>query len=157
MNRPIATTIDGEEVAIDPARAGLAVDYDASVAEAGGERSWTRCACWNYFTGGDDFEAEVDVDERRSPPSSPSSTSSTAPRPVTAPWPSTGSTSAPPRRAPARHSTRATRSPALQEAYLATAPEVVALEMSEVVPDIDAGDVREALDGFASPGCRRRR
>ena len=61
--RDIATTIEGTAVAIDPAEAGLHVDYDASVAEAGGEASWDPVRLWNYFTGGDTFEAEVVVDE----------------------------------------------------------------------------------------------
>ena len=42
--RDIATTVDGEQVAVDPARAGLSVDYRASVAEAGGEETGTRSA-----------------------------------------------------------------------------------------------------------------
>ena len=40
---------------------------------------------------------------------------------------------------------------ALEGAFLEDDPEVVALEMAEVQPDIDASDVQEALDGFASP------
>ena len=61
--RDIATTVDGEQVAIDPAQAGLSVDYEASVAEAGGEESWDPVRLWNYFTGGEASEAEVEVDE----------------------------------------------------------------------------------------------
>ncbi len=60
--RDIATTVEGTPVAIDPAEAGLEVDYDASVAEAGGEESWDPVRLWNYFTGGDNFEAETTVD-----------------------------------------------------------------------------------------------
>ena len=61
--RDIATTVDGEQVAVDPAEAGLSVDYEASVAEAGGEESWDPVRLWNYFTGGEASEAEVEVDE----------------------------------------------------------------------------------------------
>ena len=61
--RDIATTVDGEPVAVDPARAGLSVDYQSSVAEAGGEESWDPVRLWNYFTGGEAFDAEVEVDE----------------------------------------------------------------------------------------------
>ena len=61
--RDIDVTIEGTPVAIDPAAAGLAVDYDASVAEAGGVRSWDPVRLWDYFTGGDTFQAEVTVDE----------------------------------------------------------------------------------------------
>ena len=60
--RDIATTIDGTPVAIDPAEVGLGVDYDASVAEAGGEDSWDPVRLWNYFTGGDASEAKTTLD-----------------------------------------------------------------------------------------------
>ena len=61
--RDIEVTIEGTPVAVDPAAAGFSVDYDASVAEAGGERSWDPVRLWNYFTGGDTFEAVTTVDE----------------------------------------------------------------------------------------------
>ena len=63
----------------------------ASVAEAGGEESWDPVRLWNYFTGGEAFEAEVErrrAHLQRVP--RPDSTSSTAPRPATARSPSTG-------------------------------------------------------------------
>ena len=63
VNRTIVTTVDGTPVEVDPAQAGLSVDYEASVAEAGGEESWDPVRLWNYFTGGDAFEAEVSVDD----------------------------------------------------------------------------------------------
>ena len=63
VSGPIEATVDGQPVSVDPSVAGIAVDYDASVAEAGGERTWDPVRLWNYFTGGDDFEAEVTVDE----------------------------------------------------------------------------------------------
>ncbi len=59
----IEASIDGKPVSVDPTAAGIAVDYDASVAEAGGKTSWDPVRLWNYFTGGQDFEAEVAVDE----------------------------------------------------------------------------------------------
>ena len=151
VNRPIATTIEGEQVAIDPARAGLSVDYDASVAEAGGERSWDPVRLWNYFTGGDDFEAEVEVDETAyaAQLAELDQQRGTAARDgaVTFDGIDIRTTKARTGKALDPSETLA----ALQEAYLEDSPEVVALEMSEVAPDIDAGDVQEALDGFASP------
>ena len=151
VNRPIATTIEGEQVAIDPARAGLAVDYDASVAEAGGERSWDPVRLWNYFTGGDDFEAEVEVDETAYDAQLAELDQQRGATPrdgaVTFDGIDIRTTKARTGKALDPSETLA----ALQEAYLEDTPEVVALEMSEVAPDIDAGDVQEALDGFASP------
>ncbi len=63
IDAPIAVTIDGETEAILPEDAGLSVDYDASVSAAGGEQSWSPGRLWDYFTGGEDLDAVVVVDE----------------------------------------------------------------------------------------------
>ena len=151
VNRPIATTIEGEQVAIDPARAGLSVDYDASVAEAGGERSWDPVRLWNYFTGGDDFEAEVEVDETAydAQLAELDQQHGATPRDGAVAFDGIDIRTTKARTGKALDPSETLA--ALQEAYLEDSPEVVALEMSEVAPDIDAGDVQEALDGFASP------
>lgn len=60
---PIVVAADGRRASLRPARAGLAVDYAASVEQAGGGRSWNPGRMWDYFTGGDDFEPVLDVDE----------------------------------------------------------------------------------------------
>jgi vancomycin resistance protein YoaR len=149
--RDIPTTVDGQQVAVDPALAGLSVDYAASVAEAGGERSWDPVRLWNYFTGGDAFEAEVEVDE-------------TAYNAFLAGLDDQYGADA--RDGAIRFDgdqirTRQARTgraldpsdtlDALEEAFLEERPDPVALEMAEVEPAIDATDVQEALDGFASP------
>ncbi len=151
VNRPIATTIEGEQVAIDPARAGLSVDYDASVAEAGGERSWDPVRLWNYFTGGDDFEAEVEVDETAydAQLAELDQQHGATPRDGAVAFDGIDIRTTKARTGKALDPSETLA--ALQQAYLEDSPEVVALEMSEVAPDIDAGDVQEALDGFASP------
>ena len=119
-----------------PAEAGLGVDYEASVAEAGGETSWDPVRLWNYFTGGDELRG-------RGRPStttaynaaSPASTSSTARRARRQRSPSTGSeietTAGPHRQALDPADTLA----ALQGAFLEEEPDVVALEMADVQPD----------------------
>ena len=48
---------------VDPVAAGLAVDYAASVEAAGGGRSWAPDRLWDYFTGGEDLDPVVTVDE----------------------------------------------------------------------------------------------
>ena len=45
---------------------------------------------------------------------------------------------------------------ALRAAFLEDAPDTLALELVDVVPDIDAGDVQEALNTFASPAVALR-
>jgi vancomycin resistance protein YoaR len=149
--RDIATTIEGTPVAIDPAEAGLQVDYDASVAEAGGRESWDPVRLWNYFTGGDDLEAEVVVDdatyqaylagldEQHGSAARDGAVSFDGDQVVT--------TKA---RAGAALDPADTLA-ALQAAFLEDTPTDVALEMADVVPAIDQTDVEEALDAFASP------
>ncbi|MFC7362680.1 VanW family protein [Nocardioides astragali] len=149
--RDIATTIEGTAVAIDPAAAGLQVDYEASVAEAGGETSWDPVRLWNYFTGGDTFEAEVTLDDatyraylagldqQHGTPARDGAVAFAGNR-VERTEPRTGKALDP-----------ADTLAALRAAFLEDAPGEVALEMADVVPAIDEGDVQEALDGFASP------
>ena len=149
--RDIATAIEGTPVAIDPAAVGLQVDYDASVAEAGGEESWDPVRLWNYFTGGDEFAAETTVDtaafnaylagldEQYGTPARDGAVAVDGKR-VTTTKARTGQALDP-----------ATTLAELRTAFLADTSDEVALEMADVVPDIDAGDVQEALDTFASP------
>ena len=61
--QPIVVVADGERRRITPADAGLGIDHAASVAQAGGGRSWHPARMWDYFTGGDDYDAVVTVDE----------------------------------------------------------------------------------------------
>ncbi len=62
---PITVTADAQRARISPDQAGLAVDLDASVEQAGGESSWSPGRMWDYFTGGDDFDAVVNVDDKK--------------------------------------------------------------------------------------------
>ena len=62
VDRPIEVTVEGKTTTIEPHAVGLSVDYAASVAEAGGKQSWDPVRLWNYFTGGDELQAEVSVD-----------------------------------------------------------------------------------------------
>lgn len=48
---------------VTPSDIGLSVDYAASVDAAGAGRSWSPGRQWDYFTGGDDTDAVVDVDD----------------------------------------------------------------------------------------------
>jgi vancomycin resistance protein YoaR len=57
-------TVEGRAVALTAEEAGISVDAEATVDEAGGGRSWAPGRLWNYYTGGDDLEPVVDVDEQ---------------------------------------------------------------------------------------------
>lgn len=60
---PMDVTLASTTTSLTPARAGLAVDYEASVDEVGAERSLDPVWLWDYFTGGDDVSAVLDLDD----------------------------------------------------------------------------------------------
>jgi len=63
---PIAITYgDGRSKSIDPDAAGLAVDYQASIEEAGGGSGAGLRRMWAVLTGGGDHRAQVTVDQNR--------------------------------------------------------------------------------------------
>jgi len=148
---PIAVSVDGADpVSLTPAEAGLSVDFAASVADAGGEKTWDPRRLWDYYTGGDDLDAVIDVDDDA----------------LHAALEDLGVDSGSQARNGAVRFTRSgvvTRDPkvgravdpdaaadAVVAAYLDDEP-TVELELTDVQPDIDAEDVREALESFANP------
>jgi vancomycin resistance protein YoaR len=60
---PVRVKALGERGRIDPGRAGLDVDVEASVAQAGGGRSWNPARIWDSLTGGDDYDVVATVEE----------------------------------------------------------------------------------------------
>ncbi len=60
---PIRVSANDKRGRIRPEAAGLAIDVAASVEQAGGGRSWDPARMWDYFTGGDDLDAVVNVDQ----------------------------------------------------------------------------------------------
>lgn len=62
---PIVATYDGRDFDVVPAKSGLQVDVEASVAAAGGQRSWNPVDMVALFTGGSDRAPVLDVDEKR--------------------------------------------------------------------------------------------
>lgn len=63
VGSPIAVAVDDREAEVDPTDAGIAVDYAASVAAVGREQSWNPSQVWDYYTGGDDTDPVVTVDQ----------------------------------------------------------------------------------------------
>ncbi|MEO5651364.1 MAG: VanW family protein [Marmoricola sp.] len=64
--QPIRVSLgDGRNEEIDPAAAGLSVDYEDSVANAGGGASLSLRRIWAVVTGGGDTRAQTDVDQSR--------------------------------------------------------------------------------------------
>lgn len=149
--RPIATTVDGTAVSVDPAAAGLRVDYEASVADAGGEESWDPQRLWDYFTGGDDSDATLAVDTATYDAWLATMDEQHGQEPRDGAVGFAGARIETTDARTGRALDPADTLDALEGAFLAEDPAVVALETSEVQPDIDASDVQEALDTFASP------
>ena len=136
-----------------PADAGLSVDYAASVAAAGGEKSWEPGRLWDYYTGGDDLHAGRDRRRGRPWPATVDelvASSGTLPRDGdvafdegrvrgrSSPAPVSRSSAEEARAGPRRRRT-------------CTDDETAELSLTAAQPDIDEADVQEALDAFANP------
>jgi vancomycin resistance protein YoaR len=151
VDRPIPASVDGRTVSVAPSDAGLAVDVEATVAEAGGARSWSPARLWDYWTGGDEQDPVVTVDE----PTFDAALDGLADRAGTAA--TDGGVAFEDGRVAVTHPAPgkgldpdATRS-ALLDAYLSDDDAVAELKTTVVQPEIDDADVQDALDTFANP------
>jgi vancomycin resistance protein YoaR len=63
LTAPITFRVGSNEVAANPAELGLALDLEATVAAAGGGRSADPRRLWEYYTGGQDIDPVVDLDD----------------------------------------------------------------------------------------------
>jgi vancomycin resistance protein YoaR len=151
VSGPIEATIDGKPASVDPAAAGIAVDYEASVSEAGGERSWDPARLWNYFTGGDQLEAEVTVDEAAfaQAVAGLDEQFGRPPREGALGFDGASITTVKPQVGKALDA--ASARDALVAAYLSEDGETPALATKQSTPQIDQGDVTEARESFANP------
>ncbi|MBI2243478.1 MAG: VanW family protein [Nocardioides sp.] len=151
VDRPITVAAEGARSTLDPGEAGLAVDYAASVAEAGGGRSWSPGRLWDYWTGGDDLDPVLDVDDAAfgaaldklgedlgTPPVDGDVKFRDGKVVVTDP--ATGEEIHP----------EAARL-AITAAYIAEDATDVELELRPADPEVDAADLQEALESFANP------
>lgn len=148
---PIRVEVEGgRSDDVRPDEIGLAIDYGATVDAAGAGDSWSPGRQWDYFTGGDDLEAIVEVDETLLsarlaelseglgvPPKDGRVEFKGGRVSVVDPVPG-----------------EAVDTDAAQEAITAAflgEEDSAELTVTEAEPDIDDGDVQEALDGFANP------
>lgn len=149
---PVLVAVGSESRELSPAELGLSVDYSASVREAGGGRSWDPQRLWDYYTGGEDLDPVVNLDEDTlgrvlddldsaygTQAKNGAITFDTGRAVVTEPQ--VGQTL-----------DRDGAADRFREAWLADDGQAsVALDLVDVAPDIDADDVREAMDTFANP------
>ncbi|HET9423616.1 MAG TPA: VanW family protein [Nocardioides sp.] len=148
---PIEVSVVGSDpVSLDPDEIGLSVDYAASVAAAGGEQTWDPRRLWDYYTGGDDLDAVVDVDDDalQAALADLGTDVGTPPRNGAIKFTQSGVTTRDPEVGKAVDP--ATAADAVVAAYLEEDASVD-LELSDAQPEIDEGDVRDALDSFANP------
>lgn len=150
---PVVVAVDGDSREISPADLGLAVDYAATVEEAGGGRNWDPQRLWDYYTGGEDLDPVITLDEGRlasaldgldqefgSQAKNGAISFATGRAVVTEPQ-------------VGAELDRERAADAVLAAWLADPdePASVALELTGIAPDIDAEDVQEAMDTFANP------
>jgi len=62
---PIRVTVGSRTTSVSPGQAGMTVDYSASVDQAAAGGSWSPARLWDYYTGGDDLDPLVTVDEAK--------------------------------------------------------------------------------------------
>jgi vancomycin resistance protein YoaR len=151
VDAPMQVTVDGAEpVTLLPEESGLSVDYAASVAAAGGEQAWDPRHLWDYYTGGDDLDAVVDVDSDALDAAllDLAKDTGTLARDGAIRFTESGVEKRDPATGMAVDPEEAADE--VLAAYLQDEP-TADLELREVQPDIDANDVREALDSFANP------
>ncbi|WP_243059291.1 VanW family protein [Nocardioides sp. SR21] len=151
VDRPVAVAVEGSTGEVAPGAAGLSVDYAASIDEAGAEKSWSPGRLWSYWTGGDDLDAVVVVDDTAMEAALADLSDEVGTPPVDgAVTFADGEIETTDPVAGEAVDPEAARA-AITEAYLAEDAETVELELSPAAPEIDDADVQKALDEFANP------
>ena len=150
-NASIELAINGESQRLRPGRAGLAVDYAASVEAAGGGKSWDPARLWDYYTGGDELSAVIDVDEpaMESVLDELAADVGTPPRDGAVEFQGRRVVVTDPR--PGQALDLEAARGAIESVYLDEDPGTVELSLTAAEPEIDEADVQEALDTFANP------
>ncbi|GAB3255228.1 VanW family protein [Nocardioides dilutus] len=157
VTAPVVVAVGGDSREVAPEDLGLTVDYQASVSAAGGGRSWDPQRLWDYFTGGEELDPVVSIDESRladaldgldkefgSEPKNGAISFKTGRAIVTEPQ-------------VGAELDRDRAADAILGAWLAQSaeesgePASVALELTTIAPDIDSTDVQEAMTTFANP------
>ncbi len=135
---------------VEPAEIGLSVDYEASVDAAGAGSSWSPARQWDYFTGGGDVDAVVDIDEGRLDTTLDelSEGLGTPPKDGQVVFTADGVETVDPVAGVAvdRDEARAR----IVDAYLSGDKDVI-LAVAPAEPEIDAADLETAVDTFANP------
>lgn len=141
---------DDQQMSVEPADLGMSVDYAASVDAAGAGSSWSPGRQWDYFTGGGDHDAVVRVDEDLldAKLGDLAQGMGTPPKDGQVKFTRSGVTTVDP--VPGEAIDLDAARTTITEAFLSGEQKVV-LTVTEAEPDIDSGDVEEAVESFANP------
>ena len=150
VEAPITVTVEGESVEVSPQEAGLALDLDGTVEAAGAGDSWAPDRLWDYWTGGDEVEPVLDVDESALEATIERLDSELGTEPVDATATFTASTVRTTPATTGRLLDEEAAREALLSAYLAEEP-AVGLELVDVEPTITDAEMEEAVSELANP------
>ena len=148
---PVVLVAEGSRSRITPVEAGLSVDYEASVARAGGERSWHPGRMWDYFTGGEDLDAVVTVDEDSLRKALDPLVKKVAQKPVEGDIKFVRGRTRPRLPEVGRQLDREAAAAAVSGTFLAEDERVAQVSVREVEPEISRKAVRTAMKQFARP------
>ena len=146
---PVRVRVGDEVVRVTPAEAGLAVDHEASVAAAGGRRSWHPSRLWNHYTGGDDLDAVLTVDEAALTAAAEQLAEEVGTDAIDGAVTFEGTRVDVTEAQPGEELDPAVAAEGLREAYLSDEP--LQLDLAASRPDVDDADVAEAVETFANP------
>jgi vancomycin resistance protein YoaR len=150
LSQPIRVQVGKVSEDVTPAEAGLSVDLAASVQAAGGGRSWDPARLWDYFTGGEDLDPVITVDDAAMSKllDRLGAAAGTLPTDGGLEFTASEVRKIEPKVGEAIDPDQAAE--AITAAYLAEDP-TVELTLERTQPDIDDADVQAALDDFANP------
>lgn len=147
---PITVTVDGETTTVEPSEAGLEPALEATVEAAGAGDSWAPGRLWDYWTGGDEVDPVVTVDEERMETTVQRLDGELGTAPVDGTVTFTGSGVRTTEATTGRVLDDQAVREALVAAYLTEEP-TVELELVEVEPEITDADVEQAVEDYANP------
>ncbi len=150
VDAPITVTVEGESVEVSPQEAGLALDLDGTVEAAGAGDSWALDRLWDYWTGGDEVEPVLDVDESALEATIERLDSELGTEPVDATATFTASTVRTTPATTGRLLDEEAAREGLLSAYLGEEP-AVELELVDVEPTITDAEMEEAVSELANP------
>lgn len=147
-DRPVTVQVGDVERTVEPEAVGLAVDLEASVDAAGGRGGWSPQRLWDHYTGGDDLDAVVDVDQTRLDRVLQAISDEAGTAPVEGSIGFDGGEVAVTEPRDGRALNLGTAATAVREAYVSQ-DGTADLDLETVAPTTDADDVAEARSSFA--------